>query len=490
MSCMANTYFSMSNEVAIRVESLGKRYRYGGAAPVGHNLRADIMNWARGLWPRNRRSKIGDSSSLQSPNSSLQTPPSPLTPNSQLPSSPATHESLKQVHERHLNEAPDYFWALRDINLEVRQGEVVGIIGRNGAGKSTLLKILSRITPPTTGEISYQGRIASLLEVGTGFSRELTGRENIFLNGSILGMRRREIHRKLDEIVAFAEVEKFLDTPVKFYSSGMYVRLAFAVAAHLEPETLVIDEVLAVGDAAFQKKCLGKMSDVAKQGRTVLFVSHNMAAVNALCSRAVWLNAGQTLEDGKPEAVIRSYIERVESVENSTVVHHSEDGDLDIEKVLTKDDAGTVTNSFQPGDPLTVEIQYFARRPVRSPYLWIDLSASWGVLLSANALLDGIRPEVLDGKGCLRCRFDHLPLLPQQTYGISLGGRNNDGATSLLKTAEVAHFRVVGTAQEAGLMGEPADHLVGGTSGMILPYQWELPNGETVRCEGFRKKPR
>jgi lipopolysaccharide transport system ATP-binding protein len=185
------------------------------------------------------------------------------------------------------------FWALKDVSLEINQGEVVGIIGRNGAGKSTLLKILSRITEPTTGRVRIRGRVASLLEVGTGFHPELTGRENIFLNGAILGMTRAEIRRKFDEIVAFAEVEKFLDTPVKHYSSGMYVRLAFAVAAHLEPEILVVDEVLAVGDAEFQKKCLGKMDRVSKQqGRTVLFVSHNMAAIQALCPKAIVLDRG------------------------------------------------------------------------------------------------------------------------------------------------------------------------------------------------------
>ncbi|MGL5881215.1 MAG: ABC transporter ATP-binding protein, partial [Xenococcaceae cyanobacterium] len=185
------------------------------------------------------------------------------------------------------------FWALKDVSFEIKQGEAVGIIGRNGAGKSTLLKILSRITEPTTGRISIKGRVASLLEVGTGFHPELTGRENIYLNGAILGMSKAEIKRKFDEIVDFAEIEKFLDTPVKRYSSGMYVRLAFAVAAHLEPEILVVDEVLAVGDAAFQKKCLGKMGDVAtNEGRTVIFVTHQMAAIQNLCQRVIWLNYG------------------------------------------------------------------------------------------------------------------------------------------------------------------------------------------------------
>lgn len=203
----------------------------------------------------------------------------------------------------------DEFWALKDVSFEVKQGEVVGIIGRNGAGKSTLLKILSRITEPTTGRVRLRGRVASLLEVGTGFHPELTGRENIFLNGAILGMSRAEINRKFDEIVDFAEVERFLDTPVKRYSSGMYVRLAFAVAAHLEPEILVVDEVLAVGDAAFQKKCLGKMGDVAKEdGRTILFVSHNMAAIEALCDKGFVLNCGQVLFEGDAREAISQYV--------------------------------------------------------------------------------------------------------------------------------------------------------------------------------------
>ena len=196
------------------------------------------------------------------------------------------------------------FWALKDVSFEIKHGETMGIIGPNGAGKSTLLKVLSRITEPTKGRIILQGRVASLLEVGTGFHPELTGRENIFLNGAILGMTRTEIQRKFDEIVAFAEIEKFLDTPVKRYSSGMYVRLAFAVAAHLEPEILIVDEVLAVGDAQFQKKCLGKMDDVAKAGRTVLFVSHQMTAVTALCQKAILLANGSVPATGMTENVI------------------------------------------------------------------------------------------------------------------------------------------------------------------------------------------
>jgi lipopolysaccharide transport system ATP-binding protein len=218
------------------------------------------------------------------------------------------------------------FWALKDLNFEIKQGEVVGIIGRNGAGKSTLLKILSRITEPTTGRITLRGRVASLLEVGTGFHPELTGRENIFLNGAILGMRKDEIKSKFDEIVAFAEVEKFLDTPVKRYSSGMYVRLAFAVAAHLEPEILVVDEVLAVGDAEFQKKCLGKMKEVSVSGRTILLVSHNMAATQSICKRTIFLERGTVGYDGIAAEGVRKYLEA--SIGNTLTT---------VEKKLTRD---------------------------------------------------------------------------------------------------------------------------------------------------------
>ena len=215
---------------------------------------------------------------------------------------------LKRLRRRNGHSNPETIWALQDVSFTVNPGEVVGLIGSNGAGKSTLLKILSRITEPTRGRVELYGRVASLLEVGTGFHPELTGRENILLNGAILGMRRAEIEHKFDEIVAFAELEKFLDTPVKRYSSGMYMRLAFAVASHLEPEILMIDEVLAVGDAQFQKKCLGKMGDVAREGRTVLFVSHNMTAVQNLCQRALWLKEGRLVEDGPAGQVVSLYL--------------------------------------------------------------------------------------------------------------------------------------------------------------------------------------
>jgi lipopolysaccharide transport system ATP-binding protein len=260
------------SDSAIKVEGLSKRYR------IGANFRVD----------KTLREKLNETA---------------LAPFRAM-------KSLAQTrgNEQNAGRGKETFWALKDVSFEVKRGEVIGIIGRNGAGKSTLLKILSRITDPTEGFAEIQGRLASLLEVGTGFQPELSGRENIFLNGSILGMKHAEIRRKFDEIVAFAEVEKFIDTPVKHYSSGMYVRLAFAVAAHLDPEILLVDEVLAVGDLAFQKKCLGKIGDISAEGRTVLFVSHSMQAIARLCKRAILLDAGRIAHDGPTHQVVTSYL--------------------------------------------------------------------------------------------------------------------------------------------------------------------------------------
>src|ERR1043166_297898 len=218
-------------------------------------------------------------------------------------------EAVRAPFRRNGAKSRETIWALKDVSFEIAAGEIVGVIGSNGAGKSTLLKILARITEPTTGRVELYGRLASLLEVGTGFHPELTGRENIYLNGAVLGMRKAEIDQRFDEIVAFAELDKFLDTPVKHYSSGMYMRLAFAVASHLQPEILLVDEVLAVGDAAFQKKCLGKMGEVASHGRTVVFVSHNLTAVRSLCRRALWLDHGRIVGSGNTEQVVLSYLQ-------------------------------------------------------------------------------------------------------------------------------------------------------------------------------------
>jgi lipopolysaccharide transport system ATP-binding protein len=252
-------------------------------------------------------------------------------------------------------DSSDRIWALKDVSFEVQPGEVVGVIGRNGAGKSTLLKILSRIVEPTGGRAEIYGRVGSLLEVGTGFHPELTGRENVYLNGAILGMKRREIDAKFDEIVAFAEVEKFLDTPVKRYSSGMYTRLAFAVAANLDPEILIVDEVLSVGDAMFQRKCLGKMEDVAKQGRTVLFVSHQMSAVAQMCSRAILLSGGVVARDGTTQQVVDHYLREVSGGKGSVFTAADQpEKDIFIVKAQALDAAGVPKSHFTHTEPIVV----------------------------------------------------------------------------------------------------------------------------------------
>lgn len=255
------------------------------------------------------------------------------------------------------------FWALQDVSFEVQQGDRVGVIGRNGAGKSTLLKILSRITPPTKGRIEYSGRMASLLEVGTGFHGDLSGRENIYLNGSILGMTKQEIDKKFDEIVDFAEVERFLDTPVKRYSSGMYVRLAFAVAANLEPDILIVDEVLAVGDAAFQKKCLGKMNDVSsKEGRTILFVSHNMGAVQNLCNKGLFLQSGKAMDYGNINSVIKGYLDEGNTISSSVFTFEEEENYQKSKAYFTKvelrDSKGNLCSDYPVGDSIDIHIQF------------------------------------------------------------------------------------------------------------------------------------
>jgi len=283
------------------------------------------------------------------------------------------------------------FWALKDVSFEIKQGDRVGIIGRNGAGKSTLLKILSRITEPTKGRITIDGRVASLLEVGTGFHSELSGRENIYLNGAILGMNREEIKRKFDEIVAFAEVEQFLDTPVKRYSSGMYVRLAFAVAAHLEPEILIIDEVLAVGDAQFQKKCLGKMEDVSTQdGRTVLFVSHNMGAIARLCKSVIWLNAGGIMGLGRTDEILKDYqSQNVPSC--ATWVRPSvikENLMFRFERIEVRNSQGVVSMTYDADESVKIDIWYSICQNLAGCQVGFRVYNSDGVIVFSTAEYD------------------------------------------------------------------------------------------------------
>ena len=316
------------------------------------------------------------------------------------------------------------YWALKDINFEIKRGEVVGIIGRNGAGKSTLLKILSRITEPSEGRVTIKGRVASLLEVGTGFHPELTGRENIFLNGAILGMTRAEIRRKFDEIVDFADIEKFLDTPVKRYSSGMYVRLAFAVAAHLEPEILIVDEVLAVGDAEFQKKCLGKMRDVAGHGRTVLFVSHNMGAVRQLCEFAYLLRGGHLVMTGTTDHVLPHYLESDDLglLKDGVLsdVRRIGKGELRFRRVTIFDDDDRRLEKPIAGRPcrFVLEIEGTGKRGATRAGLGINDTLGRPLVVLANEASSNERIVIGSGD-CLACRIDKMPLT-EGRYALSL----------------------------------------------------------------------
>lgn len=304
-------------------------------------------------------------------------------------------------------------WALKDVCFDVAEGEVVGIIGANGAGKSTLLKILSRITEPTTGEIELRGRVASLLEVGTGFNDELTGRENIILNGAILGMTKREIDKKFDQIVDFSGVEKFIDTPTKHYSSGMKMRLAFAVAAHLEPEILIIDEVLAVGDAEFQRKCLGKMDEVAKAGRTVLFVSHNLVAVESLCTRALYLQAGRLCADGATHEIIPRYY--AATTHSSPISRRGSSSVLSSFRILDQD--GNVSAQLSLGGSTIFEIEGNTHAPRRDATINIRIDGMMGERVAAcHTHYQHREPLILGGQFRIRCRLHNCRIMPGSYY--------------------------------------------------------------------------
>lgn len=358
------------NDIVIKVESLSKRYRIGRREP--YLALRDVL--ARSLTAPFRLFKsVVSNPVVRSPNE-------------------------------------EYIWALKDVSFEVKQGEVVGIIGRNGAGKSTLLKILARITDPTEGYAEVRGRIGSLLEVGTGFHPELTGRENIYLSGAVLGMKKREIDRKFDEIVAFSELEKFIDTPVKYYSSGMYVRLAFAVAAHLDPEILLVDEVLAVGDAAFQKKCLGKMGDVAKEGRTVLFVSHNMAAIRQLTHWSIWLEAGIVKGTGQSAQLVERYLSTVESDEVLVSENASEWAEMSVRLPPT-------VIAFEP---IKIDVRVRALQNITAVSIYLKITASDGTLISRlSSKDDGVIFELKAGQQ-LTLQWECLNCLAPGNYQIAV----------------------------------------------------------------------
>jgi lipopolysaccharide transport system ATP-binding protein len=365
-------------ELAIRVEGLGKRYRLQAGRPRYKMLRDVLRDAAlkplRGLRRLARRE-------------------------------PASASDARS------------FWAIRDVSFEVNRGEVIGIIGRNGAGKSTLLKVLSRITDPTEGGVDLWGRVGSLLEVGTGFHHELSGRDNVYLNGAMLGMGRSDITRKFDEIVAFAEVEKFVDTPVKHYSSGMYLRLAFAVAAHLEPEILIVDEVLAVGDAAFQNKCLGKMGEVGRSGTTVLFVSHQLATVKTLCQRVITLAAGRIAGQGDPESQVSEYLgqmSRTARAELSSREDREGNGAARVTAVTFTDSEGNTVPGVLSGSSLRISVQYaseFAgRRPSVLALTFWNAEGHKVFHLDSRETVDKL--PVLEREGEYACVLPRLPLPP------------------------------------------------------------------------------
>jgi lipopolysaccharide transport system ATP-binding protein len=374
------------NDTVIRAENISKKYIIGHQAERGGYtaLRDVLMHNAQTFWQKTKDLATGK----------------PVIQG----------DTLEEV------------WALKDVSFEIRRGETVGIIGRNGAGKSTLLKIISRITEPSAGRLIIDGRVASLLEVGTGFHPELSGRENIYLNGTILGMTRKEIKRKFDEIVAFAEVEKYLDTPVKRYSSGMYVRLAFAVAAHLEPEILVVDEVLAVGDAAFQKKCLGKMGNIAQEGRTVLFVSHNMTAINHLCSKGIWLQNGQVQQIGTSSEIVGSYL--AENIETASQVFFRRRPNATIQYLSASvtDGKGNVSKYIPDDQAFSLDLEIEAYESTPDIYFGMILQNAEGinVLFADSRDVENQLPTRFQ-RGKYKIRLKLPPILAPGTYSLALG---------------------------------------------------------------------
>jgi lipopolysaccharide transport system ATP-binding protein len=404
------------SDFTIQVESLSKRYVLGRQRTERYQSLRDVLS--RNV--KQLRRKL-------------------LAPHRQKPVDPA-----------------EEFWALQDVNFTIQQGDRVGVVGRNGAGKSTLLKVLSRITEPTSGSIKIRGRVASLLEVGTGFHPELTGRENIFLNGAILGMSKAEIRRKFDEIVDFAEVEKFLDTPVKRYSSGMYVRLAFAVAAHLEPEILIVDEVLAVGDAQFQSKCLGKMQDVSQGGRTVLFVSHNMAAIRQLCSSSLLMHQGQLVFAGTAEEGVKRYLSSAATLPSAvgTVSPYG----IELVNIQLEDDCGHTTQSPIFDRDYTLRIQLKAHSPLSDCGVVVQIHDAIGTLVSSVCTVEeGIAPFPLRGEVEVAFDLRRMPMFPGAYRASVFLYRSND-PIAYLQAEDAMKFEVHPAIVQEAMWAYRPDH--------------------------------
>ncbi len=425
--------------VVIRAEGLGKLYKIGHSRQAPDTLRDALTLGAR---------RIGSAVSKSLSHRRLSRP---------VADGRARDESV---------------WALRGLDLEVHQGEVMGVIGANGAGKSTLLRILARITQPTEGKAVILGRLGSLLEVGTGFHPELSGRENIYLNGAILGMRRKEIAERFDEIVEFAGIGKFLDTPVKRYSSGMYVRLAFAVAAHLDPDILLVDEVLAVGDMAFQEKCLGKMHGLARSGRTILFVSHNMAAIQALCTRAILLSEGRLCTAGDPREVVSAYVAAVQAHGPRRTTPRSE-GDEGIIGRLTdvhlESADGQRISTALSGAPVVVAVAYTANRSGLRLDVGIGLYTALGEkLLHFSTRYSAIPPSCWPPHGTVRCHIPRLPL-PQGSYRINVTLRDKGQLLDRLDGAATLYVQA-GDYYNTGRIPPPTETKV------LVDHTWELPD--------------
>lgn len=427
------------SDIAVRVENLSKRYRIGLKEEQHDTLAGAAMSWLM----------------------------SPLSNFSRL-------QRLSKFDEEEGTE--DVIWAVKDVSFEVEQGEVLGIIGRNGAGKSTLLKILSRITEPTSGRAIIHGRVASLLEVGTGFHPELTGRENIYLNGTVLGMSKPEIDHKFDEIVDFSGVEKFIDTPVKRYSSGMRVRLAFAVAAHLDPEILLIDEVLSVGDAAFQKKCLGKMHDITQQGRTVLFVSHVMASIKSLCSRVLLMENGRLALEGDSDHVVDAYLSAGEDIAQDGIIPLAAPrvgtGEAIIQSVELANGTGQRTSQLYLGSSFRISFSFEALKPIPDAIIEVSIAGRDGSHIVQALSIDGGRPLQHFSKGHHTVSVDlEMVLLPRQ-YSLILGLHHSNGKT-IDYIEDVLSFDVLPVAS-SGRDHYPTEQV----RGYVRPAaRWYLPEG-------------
>lgn len=439
------------SDIAIRVENLGKKYSLGltHSGTIRDAVQKVLGSRFRVLGSRKNLTSTPPSS--PTPNTSHLTPSSPLTPGTS-----------------HLAPCSD-FWALRDTSFEVRPGEVLGVIGRNGAGKSTLLKILSRVTWPTEGRAEIAGRVSSLLEVGTGFHQELTGRENVFLNGSILGMSRREIKQKFDDIVDFAGIGQFIDTPVKRYSSGMRVRLGFAVAAHLDPDVLIIDEVLAVGDAEFQRRCLGKMEEVAHEGRTVVFVSHNMGAVQALCNRGIVLSDGRITCDAPIEQAVDSYLGQVLTASRNELESRADRGGLgNVRLRQIQVQNGSADTALCTGCEATFRFHLTGIKPgLACTFTIYDMYGRPVTNLSSRNVSQ-CDAELPDGDPTIICRVAELPLVGGQ-YFVNVRIDSVQGIEDHVEGA--ATFQVVGGAY-AGRPSKASPRY----GAVCLRHQWELPH--------------